>query len=149
MEGGTGGRPPRSHHHHALRLGHPKSATQVRCDGGPMRSSSKVGGCSIATMSAACSVHTACTTASDIAPDLMCPSHRLGAALGAAIVAQWQSGFEVAMGMDHLYEACQVRTSAIKWTDGGGGGEAEGLSATEAALTPTRCQASRKAPVCS
>ena len=67
-----------------------------------MSSASNVGGCSIATISAACSVHTAWVMASAIAPERMWPSHRLGAALGAAMVAQWQSGFEVAIGMDHL-----------------------------------------------
>ena len=65
------------------------------------------------------------------------------------MVAQWQSGFEVAIGMDHLYAECHSRTSAMKWTEGAGGGEVEGLSATEAARTPRRCHASLKAPECS
>ena len=101
----------------------------------------------MATMSAVCNAQTACATASAMAPDLICPSHRLGAALGAAMVAQWQSGLEVAIGMDHLYAACHALTSAMKWVEVAGGGEAEGLSATDADFTPTRCQASRKAPV--
>ena len=98
--GATGGSAGDSHHHQSLRIGSPKSASEVREVGGPMMCSMAEGGFSHATRPAAFRQKTASSTALATAPLRM--AVRVEAAL-LARVSGAQSQWEVRKGMGWGY----------------------------------------------